>query len=288
MQPQKEQSFAGNSNQGDQVGEDSIDKQQNTKNISERVEDGVDVAQQEVQQARRPWYRVLRQARVLLPLYFVLLALFSLLAFWVHIHPVLAIDVTITRDFQEDRSPWLKTLMVAVSYLGNAIPVFGGIILLTAVIFWVLRLRLEALIIVVVSVTSDLLNVIMKLVVNRPRPSVPLVSVLQLASGPRFPSGRLSFPSGHVMAYMAFWGLLFSLSILIFRANRWWRTVLLIISGLFVVLVGPSRIYLGDHWASDVLGGYIIGGLWVWLWLWLYVQLKTRGVLATGQPGEAR
>ncbi len=284
MQPQKENPPSTQNKQNNMVDRNLVDDQQDKKNpgdvVGEAVEGVVDAAQQEVQTARRPWHHVLRQARVLLPLYLVLMALFSVLAFWVHIHPVLPIDVTITREFQENRTPWLNTFMVAVSYLGNTISVFAGLIILTAVVFWVLRLRLEALIIVAVSATSAVLNVVIKLVVDRPRPSAPLVSILQRANG-------LSFPSGHVMSYVAFWGLLFSFGILAFRANRWWRTVLLIVSGLFVVLVGPSRIYLGDHWASDVLGAYVFGGLWVWLWLWLYVRLKARGVLGTGQPGEA-
>ena len=276
MQPHNEQPISPQGNTRNPRDQRPTDEQQ------EGTGDGIgEVIQQEVQSARRPWYRVLRQARVLLPVYLVLLALFAALAFWVHIHPVLAVDVTITREFQEDRSPWLSFLMVAVSYLGNAGLLFAGLILLTAVIFWALRLRLEALIIMGVSVTSEALNVLIKLLVDRPRPTEALVNVLQHPNG-------MSFPSGHVMSYVAYWGLLFSLSILLFRANRWWRTALLIVSGLFVVLVGPSRIYLGDHWASDVLGAYVFGGLWLWLWLWLYLRWKARGVLATKQEREVR
>ncbi|MGZ3611405.1 MAG: phosphatase PAP2 family protein, partial [Ktedonobacteraceae bacterium] len=121
---------------------------------------------------------------------------------------------------------------------------------------------------------------LIKLIVARPRPSSSLVDVIQHAGGN-------SFPSGHVMAYMAFWGLLFSFGIMLFKGNHWWRTTLLIISGLFVVLVGPSRIYLGDHWASDVLGAYLIGGLLLGVSLWIYLILKGRGVLAP-RNGRAR
>ena len=91
---------------------------------------------------------------------------------------------------------------------------------------------------------------------------------------------RLIFKA--VMSYLSYLGLLFSLGVLLLKRDRWWHYLLLIISGLFVLLVGPSRIYLGDHWASDVLGGYMFGGLLLGLALWLYLFLKEKGVLASG------
>jgi len=238
----------------------------------DNVNDAVKEVQQRVQVARRPWYSVLRQARFLLAVYLVILALFGSLAFLVYVHPLLPVDILITHEFQEKSMPWLRFLMVAVSYPGNAIWLSGLLIVLAALAFWFLHLRLEAVVLVVIYLTSSLLNVLVKLLVARPRPSQPLVEVLQHATGN-------SFPSGHVMAYVAYWGTLFTFSLILFHSHRWWRNTLLIISGLFVVLVGPSRIYLGDHWASDVLGGYLLGGLWLWFWLWLYTKLKERHVL---------
>jgi membrane-associated phospholipid phosphatase len=65
------------------------------------------------------------------------------------------------------------------------------------------------------------------------------------------------------------------------RPGRKWRILLLVVSASFVVLVGPSRIYLGDHWASDVLGSYLIGGVLLGMTLWIYSRLKREGVLQT-------
>jgi len=241
--------------------------------VAEDVENSIEEAQEEVAAARRPWYQTRRWGLILLAVYGILLALFTLLAVWVAYNPVLAIDVTITRAFQENQSPWLRYTMIAASFIGNVSALSLGLIVLAAVLFWIVDLRLEAIMVVVVSATSALLNWLIKLVVARPRPSASLVEIIQATSGQ-------SFPSGHVMSYVAFWGLLFSLGVILFRGKHWWRTALLIISALFVVLVGPSRIYLGDHWATDVLGAYLIGGLLLSLSLWIYLNLRGRGVLA--------
>ena len=244
--------------------------------IPEQLENNVgsvvEEAQREVSGSRRTWYQSVRWGRILITLDAILLGLFALLAWWVHVHPVLAIDVTITREFQENQSPWLSTIMIAVSYIGNNWILSIGLIILAAAIFWMVRLYLEAVMVVVVSAVSALLNIAIKLIVDRPRPNSHLVDVIQHANG-------MSFPSGHVMSYVAFWGLLFSFGLILFTGRRWWRIALLVISGLFVVLVGPSRIYLGDHWASDVLGGYIFGGVWLCIALLIYFKLREKGVL---------
>ena len=254
-----------------------VDKTPGRESAGERVaedaENTIEEAQEEVAAARRPWYQTRRWGLILLAVYGILLALFTLLAVWVAYNPVLAIDVTITRAFQENQSPWLRYTMIAASFIGNVSALSLGLIVLAAVLFWIVDLRLEAIMVVVVSATSALLNWLIKLVVARPRPSASLVEIIQATSGQ-------SFPSGHVMSYVAFWGLLFSLGVILFRGKHWWRTALLIISALFVVLVGPSRIYLGDHWATDVLGAYLIGGLLLSLSLWIYLNLRGRGVLA--------
>jgi membrane-associated phospholipid phosphatase len=240
--------------------------------IQEKIEDVVAQAQAEVSRSHEPWYRVSRRARILVGIDILIFVLFTLLAWFVHVNPIVPVDVAITREFQENQSPWLKNFMIAVSFLGNHWLIFGALILLTAVVFWIMRLRLEALLIGIESIVSSLLNELIKVAVGRPRPTARLVDVILHASGQ-------SFPSGHVMSYVAFFGLVFSLCLILFRRDRWWNYVLLTISGLFVVLVGPSRIYLGDHWASDVLGGYLFGGLLLGISLWIYIRLKARGIL---------
>ncbi len=251
-------------------------RESGTKQIGENAEHAVQEAQREVAEARVPWYHAIKRGYILLGVYAIQLALFGVLAGWVHYHPVLAIDVAITRELQENQVPWFHYLMVAVSYPGNVLWISVGLIVVASFMLALVRLRLEALMLVVICVTSTLLNGLLKLIVARPRPTASLVEIVQKAAGQ-------SFPSGHVMAYLAFWGFLFSLGVILFKGNRWWRVALLIVPALFVVLIGPSRIYLGDHWASDVLGAYLIGGLWLALFLWLYLKLREKGVLSSSR-----
>ncbi len=230
-------------------------------------------AQEEVARGSVPWYRASKRAQACILLYFVEFALFTILAVFVHFHSVDAVDVAISREFQENHAAWLQTTMIVVSYLGYHFFIFSALILLTAVVFWLIRLRLEAILIMALSVVSAALNFGLKVLVNRPRPTANLVDVVQQATGQ-------SFPSGHVMSYVAFFGLFFSLGVILLKRDRWWHYLVLFIPALLVILVGPSRIYLGAHWASDVLGAYLLGAFLLGIALWMYLVLKTRGVFS--------
>jgi len=259
----------------DEPGKSAPDKENApVEHIQEGAQEVVQEAKQEVAAARLPWYRRLKRGYIFLGVYGVMLLLFALLATFVHFHPVLSVDVTITKEFQENQNPWLSGIMTAVSYIGYQNWLSIGLVVLAAVILWVVDLRLEAVFVAVVYAISGLLDGLIKLIVGRPRPNASLVEVFRVASGQ-------SFPSGHVMSYVAFWGLLFTFGVILFDGRRWWRIALLVVSGFFVVMVGPSRVYLGAHWASDVLGAYLIEAALLGIALLIYLQLDARGVLAS-------
>ena len=65
--------------------------------------------------------------------------------------------------------------------------------------------------------------------------------------------------------------------------DRPWQKLLLGIPLLCMLIVGPTRVYLGDHWATDVLGGYLFGGGWLGLSLQLYLKLRQKGAPASDQ-----
>src|SRR5947209_19533014 len=136
--------------------------------IQANTQGAIEEAQKEVESSRVPWYRSIKRGRLLLALYTIQLSLFGVLALWVHFNPVLPIDVTITREFQENQAPWLKYTMVAISLQGNVFLLSIGLVVLAGVILWLVHLHLEAVTLVVLSVVSALLNGLLKLLVERP------------------------------------------------------------------------------------------------------------------------
>jgi membrane-associated phospholipid phosphatase len=105
-----------------------------------------------------------------------------------------------------------------------------------------------------------------KIIVGRPRPSPDMIHVYY------YPT-TCSFPSGHVTSYMALYGFLFYLVYTLMRPSPL-RPALLIVLGAAPGLVGLSRVYLGAHWASDVLGGYCLGLIWLALTIYFYRRLR--------------
>ena len=109
--------------------------------------------------------------------------------------------------------------------------------------------------------------------VDRPRPNPMLVHVAKQKSSK-------SFPSGHAATALAGWGWLFVLANRLLKGKQLWQKASLGCITLVIALAGPSRTYLGEHWPSDVVGGYLYGGAWLSLSLQLYFALKDKGVLS--------
>lgn len=123
-----------------------------------------------------------------------------------------------------------------------------------AVTLILLGLRRDALYFVVASILMVAVTQVAKALINRPRPRTDLVGVFDHPIDP-------SFPSGHVTAVVVFTGfLLFALVLARPEIAPGWKVAWCALAALAVVAVGISRIYLGAHWVSDVLGGYFVGG----------------------------
>lgn len=232
-----------------------------------------DVAQN-IEQEREPRPRAIYRGRLLFAGYLVVLIAVSALALAAHTFSVLPGDLPFTRELQETKNPAITSTMIFISYIGY--PVQSAILLAVAVvILWAIRLRLEA-IFMVISLLGDALAGVLKAVVGRHRPQPDLVHVVQhLSDG--------SFPSGHTLHYTIFYGFLIFIVASNFRPS-WRRTVVLVILAIPLALVGLSRVYLGEHWVTDVVGGYLIGALFLVLLCYAYLWVKQRYVIATRRP----
>jgi len=183
---------------------------------------------------------------------FAAIAAFGVLTFMVKTIPSFPIDLEITRALQSLNSPIFAALMSLISWPGFS-PQSFIISALIVVVIYTFGLRWEAITALVAALLPPLVNVIVKEYIRRPRPTVDLVHVFRILES-------YSFPSGHVMFYVGFFGFLWFLAYTLLKRSRR-RTLLLIFLGTLIALVGVSRIYLGQHWPSDVLGAYLLGGL---------------------------
>jgi membrane-associated phospholipid phosphatase len=159
-------------------------------------------------------------------------------------------DLEMSISLQNLAPPWLSQLLFAVSLLGWT-PWYEGMVALMALVvtLW-LGWRWAAYLVGLV-ILQAVINSLLKISVARPRPTDPPIHIFIQESG-------YAFPSGHVMFYTVFFGFLLYL-FWRFIPNRWGRIFVGIIPILLIALIGLSRIYLGAHWLSDVLGGYAVG-----------------------------
>jgi membrane-associated phospholipid phosphatase len=183
---------------------------------------------------------------------FAAIGAFAVLTFMVKTIPSFPIDLEIARALQSLNSPIFAALMNLISWPGFS-PQSFIISALIVVVIYTLGLQWEAITALVAALLPPLVNVLVKDWIRRPRPTIDLVQVFGVLNS-------YSFPSGHVMFYVGFFGFLWFLVYTLLKRS-WRRTLLLIFLGSLIALVGISRIYLGQHWPSDVLGAYLLGGL---------------------------
>ena len=190
-----------------------------------------------------------------------------LLTLLVHFVPIASTDIFLSREIQGVGGGPFLFLMKAISIWGDAgvstITVVGA-----AIFFIAIQYQREALF-VLLTFFTDALGVFLKEFVARPRPETPLVTVYQIIEG-------YSFPSGHVLHYVVFFGLLFVFMVVIKSLPFAVRVGIGTLSLFLILTISVSRVYLGSHWASDVIGGYLFGSLMLLALLWAYFGIVNR------------
>ncbi len=118
------------------------------------------------------------------------------------------------------------------------------------VLFIILKKNSKGYIITICLIISTIMNNVIKVIIRRPRPEV-----LALVTEKSF-----SFPSGHTMASVSMYGMLIYL-LLRSSTNKKTKIALSILLGILPFMIGLSRIYLGAHFASDIIGGIIVSSI---------------------------
>ncbi|HEV3400910.1 MAG TPA: phosphatase PAP2 family protein [Acidimicrobiales bacterium] len=162
-------------------------------------------------------------------------------------HDLLAWDIPVRDAVLDIDAAWFRSLMRQAGDLGSRWLLAALTIPMVALAWG--RCRQLAVVLIAAFPAALSLELFLKAVVDRPRPVV--------AAG--FGS---SFPSGHVLAAAAFWGLVPPWIYLVTR-RRWAWAASAGLAGLALVMVGVSRISVGAHWPSDVVGGYLGGAVFL-------------------------
>jgi undecaprenyl-diphosphatase len=163
-------------------------------------------------------------------------------------------------------SPENNQVMVFFTYLGRHEFLIPANLLLIAYFLFIKKHKWYSIKIPAIAISSLALMFGLKNLFDRDRPLVPL---LEEARG-------LSFPSGHALMSVTFYGLLIYIVFKGFK-NKAFKWTLISMLLLLILTIGFSRIYLRVHYASDVIAGFCVGLLWLVICVWTLNKLENYG-----------
>lgn len=200
------------------------------------------------------------------------LAGFAVTAWFVETKDTLAFDTAIRQWFYSLRTDALTPVLKAVTYMGNWQTISGICILL--LILPKTRMRYG----VPVSASAIFITVFnkgVKQIFQRPRPDVSLHLIDE---------GGYSFTSGHSITSMVVYGLLIVL-VRKYVKDRKTANILTVLLAIPWICIGPSRIYMGVHYPTDVLGGWLLGAAVLMVILSLEERYGRKSSLPAGGKG---
>lgn len=220
---------------------------------------------------------VFARGRIGLGIVTIALLAFSLLFVVVRRNRTAATDAAITLRLQKRNHPAFDRLMNVASWPGFP-PQSRLLPPSFAAALWFFGFRIEAVFQLIAWGTSGI-SFLIKCVMRRarPGPATPEIRVVVAKIG------GTSFPSGHVLNYMGVYGFLAYLAFTWLRPAAIRRAVIAVMTGL-IALVGPSRIYLGHHWFTDVLASYLLGTAYLIGLSGLYRRVRMR--VSAGRHGS--
>lgn len=179
-----------------------------------------------------------------------LLVFFVILGYTVKFYPewLVPFDQPLQEFVRNPLSETKTTFFKSLTFFGNTTTVMT-LIALTICYLFIKKYYSELLWVIFTSAFGAILNYLIKFVYQRPRPSIEhLVD-----------ASHYSFPSGHSMASLIFYGSLIVLVHLLIK-NKSLQTILSAGLFLLILLIGISRVYVGVHYPTDIIGGFLLGG----------------------------
>lgn len=166
------------------------------------------------------------------------------------LQPIVAMDYFVSAQMRQlHDSSLIKFFIVMTSFASTAMTVL--VMLVTAALCWVFRQRYVFIGLLIAAVGSTAFTFLSKSIYHRARP----IDILLVER-------TYSFPSGHATITVALYGFIAYLLIRFSQHFRQ-RVRIFVVAVFFAILIGFSRILLNEHYLSDVLGGYLVGGLWL-------------------------
>jgi undecaprenyl-diphosphatase len=190
---------------------------------------------------------------------------FISMSFLVKAEHMVNFDKAFISFIQGMETAWLTSAMKFFTYIGTLRFISILTIFIFFFLFYGLKHRLEILILFAVVFCTPILNRLLKLYFHRARPDFHRLIEI----------GGYSFPSGHAMNAFSFYSIL---AFLLWRhvPSRLARTAVILVSTFMIIAIGTSRIYLGVHYPSDIIGGFLASGFWVAAVIWFFQRYKER------------
>lgn len=174
-------------------------------------------------------------------------------------------DIQIIKSIQGLEHPYITSVMNYFSFIGDTIQVIIISICILFILYKVFHQRVELILFTIVLIGSTALNVLLKDYFQRDRPAFYQMVIVE----------NFSFPSGHAMAALSLYGII---GFLLWRhiPKQSGRIALITLKAIFILIIGTSRIYLGVHYPSDIVGAYLISGFWLMLTIWGFINIRER------------
>ena len=176
-----------------------------------------------------------------------------LIIFNVILYEELLIDTTISNLIYKIRSNELDIFMKQITKFANTSTIIAFIIITIIILIKKVKNKKIAQLFLISITTNVILNQLMKFIVRRPRPINKLIEI-----------NGYSFPSGHAMISMMFYGFLIYLYYRLIK-NEKLKIILITTHIILIILIGLSRIYLNVHYFSDVITGFLMSILHLFL-----------------------